>query len=61
MHYYAAADIEWYLLVGQESGTLHLYRRQGRHHREVSVTRPRELLALTEPVRATIRPEDLVP
>ncbi|ATO18036.1 hypothetical protein CO540_24035 [Micromonospora sp. WMMA2032] len=61
MHYYAAAGIEWYLLVEQETGTLHLYRRQGRHYREVSVTKPAEVLELTDPVRATIRPEDLVP
>ncbi|MFU8851595.1 Uma2 family endonuclease [Micromonospora sp. SL1-18] len=60
MHYYAAAGIEWYLLVEQENGTLHLYRRQGRHYRELSVTKPGEALELTEPVRATIRPEDLV-
>ncbi|MEU9737619.1 Uma2 family endonuclease [Micromonospora chersina] len=61
MHYYAAADIEWHLLVEQENGTLHLYRRQGRHYREESVTKPGAALELTEPVRATIRPEDLVP
>ncbi|WBB74597.1 Uma2 family endonuclease [Micromonospora sp. WMMD1128] len=61
MHYYAAAEIEWYLLVEQENGTLHLYRRQGRHYREVSVTKPGDVLELSEPVRATIRPEDLVP
>ena len=61
MHYYAAADIEWYLLVEQETGTLHLYRRHGRHHREESVTKLGAVLELAEPVRATIRPEDLVP
>ena len=61
MHYYAAAGIEWYLLVEQETGTLHLYQRQGRHYREVSVTKPGSVLELTEPVRATVRPEDLVP
>ncbi|MFI7215505.1 Uma2 family endonuclease [Micromonospora maritima] len=60
-HYYAAAGIEWYLLVEQETGTLRLYRRQGRHYREVSVTKPADVLELTDPVRATIRPEDLVP
>ncbi|MFE9200525.1 Uma2 family endonuclease [Micromonospora sp. NPDC007230] len=61
MHYYAAAGIEWYLLVEQENGTLHRYRRHGRHYRELSVTKPGEALELTEPVRATIRPQDLVP
>ncbi|MFG3301130.1 Uma2 family endonuclease [Micromonospora chersina] len=63
MHYYAAADIEWYLLAEQETGTLHLYRRHGRHYREESVTKPGAVLELelAEPVRATIRPEGLVP
>ncbi|MFI7604164.1 Uma2 family endonuclease [Micromonospora sp. NPDC049366] len=61
MHYYAAAGIEWYLLVEQDNGSLHLYRRQGRHYREVSVTKVGELLELTEPVRTTIRPEQLLP
>ncbi|NBE80661.1 Uma2 family endonuclease [Micromonospora rubida] len=61
MHYYAAAGIDWYLLIEQESGTLHLYRRQGRHYIERSVTKVGEVLELTEPVRATVRPEDLVP
>jgi Uma2 family endonuclease len=61
MHYYAAAGIGWYLLVEQENGTLHLYRRQGRHYVEHSVTKPGDVLELTEPVRATIRPEDLLP
>ncbi|WP_319459432.1 Uma2 family endonuclease [Micromonospora sp. RTP1Z1] len=61
MHYYAAAGIEWYLLVEQENGTLHLYRRQGGHYVEHSVTKAGDVLVLTEPVRATIRPEDLVP
>ncbi|MEV0805932.1 Uma2 family endonuclease [Micromonospora sp. NPDC050200] len=61
MHYYAAAGIEWYLLVEQENATLHLYRRHGRHYKEMSVTKPGEALELIEPVRATIRPEELVP
>ncbi|SCF13212.1 Uma2 family endonuclease [Micromonospora mirobrigensis] len=61
MHYYAAAGIEWYLLVDQETRMMHLYQRQGAHYVERSVTKPGEVLELTEPVRATIRPEDLVP
>ncbi|MEU5787774.1 Uma2 family endonuclease [Micromonospora purpureochromogenes] len=61
MHYYAAAGIEWYLLVEQETGTLHLYRRQGSQYVEQSVTRTGDVLVLTEPVKATIRPEELVP
>ncbi|MEH1054325.1 Uma2 family endonuclease [Micromonospora sp. CPCC 206171] len=61
MHYYAAAGIEWYLLIEQETGTLHLYRRQGSHYVEQSVTKPGDTLELSEPVKATIRPEELVP
>jgi Uma2 family endonuclease len=61
MHYYAAAGIEWYLLIEQETGTLHLHRRHHSHYKEQSVTKPGQVLELTEPVRATIRPEDLVP
>lgn len=61
MHYYAAAGIEWYLLVEQKTGVLRLHRRRGRHYTEHSATKRGETLRLTEPVRATIRPEDLVP
>ncbi|NYF55129.1 Uma2 family endonuclease [Micromonospora purpureochromogenes] len=61
MHYYATAGIEWYLLVEQENATLHLYRRQGRHYVEQSVAKVGETLELTDPVRATIRPEELLP
>ncbi|MGK5443388.1 Uma2 family endonuclease [Micromonospora sp. URMC 105] len=59
MHYYAAG-IEWYLLVDQETLTMHLYQRQGGHYVERSVTRAGEELELTEPVKATIRPEELL-
>jgi Uma2 family endonuclease len=59
MHYYAAAGIEWYLLVDQETLTMYLYQRQGGHYVERSVTKAGEVLELIEPVRATIRPEDL--
>ncbi|MCL7460039.1 Uma2 family endonuclease [Micromonospora echinofusca] len=60
MHYYAAAGIEWYLLVEQETLSVHLYRRRGAHYVERSVTKAGETLELTEPVRATIRPADLL-
>ncbi|MET8201407.1 hypothetical protein ACWEOS_25535 [Micromonospora taraxaci] len=56
-----AASIPWYLLVEQESLSLYLYQRQGFHYVERSVTRPGEVLELTEPVKATIRPEELLP
>ncbi|MEU4529345.1 Uma2 family endonuclease [Micromonospora ureilytica] len=60
-HLYAAAGVGWYLLVEQESLTVHLYQLQGSHYVERSTTRAGEVLELAEPVRATIRPEDLVP
>ncbi|MFI6066531.1 Uma2 family endonuclease [Micromonospora sp. NPDC051227] len=59
-HLYAEAGIEWYLLVEQETLTIHLHQRQGAHYVERSTTRAGEVLELTEPVRATIRPEALV-
>ncbi len=61
MHYYAAAGIPWYLLVEQETGALHLYRLNGAHYAEHSVTKPGQVLRLTEPVEASIAPEDLLP
>jgi Uma2 family endonuclease len=61
MHYYAAAGIEWYLLIEQDTGALRLYRRRGSHYAEHSTTKRGETLELSEPVRATVRPEDLVP
>ncbi|MEV4480656.1 Uma2 family endonuclease [Micromonospora coxensis] len=60
-HLYATAGIEWYLLVEQETGTLRLFRRRGRNYAEQATVKRGEALELTEPVRATIRPEDLVP
>lgn len=61
MHYYAAAGIPWYLLVEQDTGALHLYGLVGEQYHERSVTRPGEVLELTDPVTATIVPESLLP
>jgi hypothetical protein len=61
MHYYAVAGIPWYLLVEQETGALHLYRLSGDHFVEHSVTHAGQVLHLTDPVEATIAPEDLLP
>ncbi|MEU4379504.1 hypothetical protein [Micromonospora echinofusca] len=55
-----AAGIEWYLLVEQEMLTVHVYQRQDAHYVERSVTEAGEALELTEPVRATIPPADLL-
>ncbi|PRY28226.1 Uma2 family endonuclease [Pseudosporangium ferrugineum] len=61
MHYYAEAGIPWYLIVEQETGALHLYRLEGRHYVERSVTKVGDLLHLTDPVDVTIAPEKLLP
>ncbi|MEU7610617.1 hypothetical protein [Micromonospora sp. NPDC049204] len=60
-HLYAAAGVGWYLLVEQESLTVKLHQLQGAHYVERATTKRGEVLELAEPVRATIRPEDLVP
>ncbi|BCJ66449.1 Uma2 family endonuclease [Polymorphospora rubra] len=59
MHYYAAAKIGWYLIVEQDTKSLRLYRLHGVSYVEHAVARPGEVLRLTEPVVADIRPEDL--
>ncbi|MGN9812118.1 Uma2 family endonuclease [Micromonospora sp. BQ11] len=60
MHYYAAAGIDWFLLVDQVTGALHLHRRQGRHYVEHASAKRGETLELTEPVRTSIRPDELL-
>ncbi|MFG1842040.1 Uma2 family endonuclease [Micromonospora sp. NPDC049175] len=60
-HLYAAAGIGWYLLVEQESLTVKLHQLHGAHYVERSTARAGEVLVLTEPVKATIRPEELLP
>ncbi|MEO3743780.1 Uma2 family endonuclease [Plantactinospora sp. B5E13] len=61
MHYYATAAIPWYLLVEQDTGTLRLHRLDGAHYVEHAIVKPGEVLRLTEPVTAEIRPEELLP
>ncbi|OZV82582.1 hypothetical protein CA850_08890 [Micromonospora echinospora] len=60
MHYYAAAGIEWYLLVEQKTLVAQLYRLQDGHYVEHSTAGPGGVLKLTEPVHVTIRPEALL-
>jgi len=59
-HYYATAGIPWYLLIEQDTGTLHLHRLAGDAYTEHSVTKPGDVLHLTEPVIADIDPEELL-
>lgn len=59
MHCYAAAKIGWYLIVEQDTKNLRLYRLHGVSYVEHAVVGPGEVLRLTEPVVADIRPEDL--
>ncbi|MFF5203395.1 hypothetical protein ACX27O_17340 [Micromonospora sp. SD19] len=40
---------------------MRLHQRQGGHYLERATTKRGEVLELTEPVRATIRPEELLP
>jgi Uma2 family endonuclease len=61
MHYYAAAHIPWYLLIEQETGTLHLHELVGSHYVTRSVTKVGDVLHLVEPMDATIVPEELLP
>jgi Uma2 family endonuclease len=61
MHYYAAAGIPYYLLVDTEAGTLYLFALDGEKYREHAVAKRGEDLRLTEPVTATLVPDDLLP
>lgn len=61
MHCHAAAGIEWYLLVEQDTLVVHLYRRRpDGHYVEQAIAAPGGALELTEPVHALIRPESLL-
>jgi Uma2 family endonuclease len=58
MHYYASGHIPWYLLVDPKARTLRLYRLSGETYVEEPVG---DVLQLTEPIVATIDPEELFP
>jgi Uma2 family endonuclease len=60
-HYYAAAGIPWYLLVEQETGTLHLFELIGDKYVEVQTAEVGAVLRLAEPVAVDLVPEDLLP
>jgi Uma2 family endonuclease len=61
MHYYATAGIEWYLLVEQETGALHLYELSGGEYVQHAVAEPGQVLRMTEPLTADLHPEALLP
>lgn len=61
MHYYAEAGIPWYLLVEHQAISLRLFRLQKGTYVEHSTAVPGEILRMTEPVTAEIRPESLLP
>lgn len=61
MHYYAAAGIPWYLLAEQDTGTLRMYGLSGDKYAEWATAGPGDVLRLTEPLTADIRPESLLP
>lgn len=61
MHYYAAAGIPWYILVEQDTATIHLYELVADTYVEAASARPGESLRLNAPVIVSIDPEDLAP
>jgi Uma2 family endonuclease len=60
MNAYASAGIGWYVIVDQDKGTLYLYRLHNGTYVPHSVTEPGDVLKLTEPIEATVRPEELL-
>jgi Uma2 family endonuclease len=60
MHYYAAAGIQWYLLVDPETGIFTLYQLAGTTYAEHSTAKIGQVLRLTEPVTAAIDPARLL-
>jgi Uma2 family endonuclease len=61
MHYYAAGGIPWYLLVDPIARTLQLYRLVDGTYVEDAVVKDGDVLRLTEPIAATVDPEELLP
>ena len=61
MHYYAAAGIQWYLLIEQDTAAMHLYRLVDGGYQEYAIARPGQTLTLTDPVTALIEPGALLP
>lgn len=60
MHHYAEAGIPWYLIVEQDTATLHLYELAGTTYTEHSVTAVGEIMELTDPIVVSIDPAALL-
>jgi Uma2 family endonuclease len=60
MHYYAAAHIEWFLLVEPDLPSLSLYRLEGDKYLENASAEPGVPLRTHEPVKVEIDPADLL-
>jgi Uma2 family endonuclease len=61
MHYYAEAGIPWYLMVEHVTTGLRLFRLDRDKYKLEGIAEQGEVLRLTEPVTAEIRPESLLP
>jgi Uma2 family endonuclease len=61
MHYYAAAAIPWYLLADPRTGELRLYAISDDKYVLHARAEPGGFLQLTDPVRVTIDPAELLP
>ena len=59
MHYYAAAGIQWYLLIDQKTTEMQLFRLAGDTYVEHSTARPGGVLRLREPVVVNLDPAEL--
>ncbi|WP_433297908.1 Uma2 family endonuclease [Actinoplanes sp. CA-030573] len=61
MHYYADANIPWYLVIDTKARALRLYRLEDGRYVEQTACEPGDVLRLTEPVVASIDLAELLP
>jgi hypothetical protein len=60
MHYYAAARIEWFLLVEPDQPSLSLYRLDGDRYIEHGIAKPGVPLLMEAPIKVEIDPGTLL-